>query len=516
VKVGGDDAVRAGFTGADFEALPRQEITAGEEGINAGDQDLARASAAAWAALERHNLPPSVFRFAGGLVRLERGDSGRLVPVPLTVDRLRHHMARISLWYMTRRGRSLPAYPPVPVMRDLLAQPNPPVPGLERIVSTPILDEYGVVRATPGYVESARVVIDLAPGLDVRPVSDRPIDSELVAARRLLLEVLTDFPFAGDADRAHAVAAMLQPFWRERITGPTPLMLIDKPTPGTGGTLLVNAIGIVATGAAPPATTEGRDEDEWRKRLTAKLVSGAEVFHLDNVRRRLDTSQLASVLTADVWEDRTLGHSEVVRIPVRCLFLATGNNVALSGEIARRTVSIRLDARSDRPWLRNGFRHPDLCGWVRQQRGDLIWAALTLWRAWVVAGAPEGAARLGMFERWAAVMGGLLEVAGVPGFLANLTDLYDRADEEGNTWRRLVAAWWETHGTQPVGVADLWAIVQAADLDLGLGDGSERSQRTRLGRRLGQARDRQFDGYRIVDAGTLQRAQQFRLVETAR
>jgi hypothetical protein len=46
-KVGGDDAVRAGFTDADFDSLPRQEISAGENGIDAGDQELARVSAAA-------------------------------------------------------------------------------------------------------------------------------------------------------------------------------------------------------------------------------------------------------------------------------------------------------------------------------------------------------------------------------------------------------------------------------------------------------------------------------------
>jgi len=373
VKTGADDAVRAGFTSTDFEALPRGEITAGETGIDAGDQDLARVSAAAWAALGRHNAPPTVFRYAGGLARLERQADGRLMPVMLTIDRVRHLMARITSWHLARGKRAVPAYPPIAVMRDLLAQPDPPVPLLDRIVGVPILDPTGAVHLGPRYVDVARTVIDVAPGLAVPPVSGRK--DAIASARGVLLEAISDFPFEGDADRAHTLAAMLQTFGRGLIEGPTPLHLIHKSTPGTGATLLAHVIGLLATGEAPPAMTEGRDEDEWRKRVHAKLVSGAPIVLLDNIRRRLDTGQLSSALTADVWEDRALGRSEVVRVPVRCLWLATGNNTALSEEIARRTVSIRLDARADRPWLRDGFRHPDLRGWVLAQRGDLIWAA---------------------------------------------------------------------------------------------------------------------------------------------
>ncbi len=99
---------------------------------------------------------------------------------------------------------------------------------------------------------------------------------------------------------------MLLPFGRGLIAGPTPLHLIHKPTPGTGATLLAQLTGLVGTGRSPPAMTEGRDEDEWRKRLHAKLTSGAGTVVLDNVRRRIDTGQLAAALTADEWEDRTL------------------------------------------------------------------------------------------------------------------------------------------------------------------------------------------------------------------
>src|SRR5262249_43665831 len=114
------------------------------------------------------------------------------------------------------------------------------------------------------------------------------------------------------------------------------------------------------------------------------------------VREKLDSAALASALTADTLEDRVLGRSAMVRLPVRCLWVATGNNPTMSNEMARRTIRIRLDAHVEKPWLRNseGFRHPNLKEWVGEHRGELIWAVLTIVRAWLAAGQPKGDRRL--------------------------------------------------------------------------------------------------------------------------
>jgi putative DNA primase/helicase len=95
---------------------------------------------------------------------------------------------------------------------------------------------------------------------------------------------------------------------------------------------------------------EGRDDEEWRKRITAILIRAPGFILVDNVRRRVDSSALAAVLTAGHWTDRLLGQSKTVTLPVRAVWLATGNNVGLSNEMARRSVWIRLDARRDTPW----------------------------------------------------------------------------------------------------------------------------------------------------------------------
>ena len=52
-------------------------------------------------------------------------------------------------------------------------------------------------------------------------------------------------------------------------------------------------------------------------------------------------------------------------------------------------------------------------------------------RAWLAAGRPPGKRILGSFESWAAVVGGILEHAGVPGFLQDTEQLYEAADVDG-------------------------------------------------------------------------------------
>ena len=283
-------------------------------------------------------------------------------------------------------------------------------------------------------------------------IAERPSAEQIAAARALICEdLLGDFPFVSPSEHAHAVALLLLGFVRSMIDGPTPLHLIEKPTPGTGATLMVDAIATILTGAGASVMTEGRDDEEWRKRVTAKLRQIPSIVLIDNLRQKLDSSAVAAALTAPFWEDRILGASEMARLPIRCVWIATGNNPEFSNEMARRLVRIRLDAHVERPWQRDGFRHPDLMTWVRANRARLVAACLTLCQAWIAAGRPRGTATIGSYENWAQVLGGVLEVAGIEGFLGNLDEMMEASDSEGAVWRSFVSAWWDRFGTAEVG-----------------------------------------------------------------
>jgi len=99
-------------------------------------------------------------------------------------------------------------------------------------------------------------------------------------------------------------------------------------------------------------------------------------------------------------------------------------------ELLRRIIRMRLDAGVERPDLRTGFRHPDLKLWAHEHRDLLLFAVLDndsrVDRSWPSA----WRVTLGGFEAWSNTMGGILEVTGIPGFLANINEYRQEADYE--------------------------------------------------------------------------------------
>jgi hypothetical protein len=100
-----------------------------------------------------------------------------------------------------------------------------------------------------------------------------------------------------------------------------------------------------------------------------------------------------------VVEIRVLGRSERVRIEARgTSTFATGNNFTIVGDLCRRVITVNLDSEMERPEFRQFDFDP--VERVLGNRGAYIAAALTICRAYVVAGRPNKAPRLASFEGW--------------------------------------------------------------------------------------------------------------------
>ncbi|MDP9363305.1 MAG: DNA polymerase [Chloroflexota bacterium] len=519
-KVGLDDFFAGGGTVEELAALattePRlpQRDDAGKPVLDAGEQRLGVITPAAWAAVEATNDPPYLFLSGGSPVRLEWSKDGEPVLKSLTEDRLRHAAARAATWVKRTPAGDQPAGPPDRAIADMLACADLPLPPLERIVSAPVFGPGGELQTEPGYHPAGRTYYAPDAGFALPPVPEHPTAAECDEAKRLLLdELLADFPFVAEADRAHAVGEMLLPFVRAMIAGPTPIHLHEAPTAGNGKDLLAEAALWPALGGMPRSMPYTPNREEMRKRITSTLRELPDAVVIPNVNAVIDSGDLADAVTRPVWQDRVLGLSETVRVPVRCVWVVTANNPGLSKEIARRAIRIRLDARRERPWERpsDSFRHPKLLRWARERRAELVWAALTVVRRWLAAGSPLGSATLGTFESWAGVVGGILEEAGIPGFLGNLRELYDASDVETGAWGELVEAWWAEHADGKVGTGQLFPLTEGI-VGFDFGKGSEKSQQTAFGMQLAKQRDRIYGERLIVAAGEFRRVKRWRLI----
>lgn len=495
-----------------------ERVRADENTIDVTDKQLKEIYKEALGAMVRHvkrnPTEPSVYVRGGALARVATDENKNKTIAILDAGSLNIFLSSVAQWVrVTESERGVKVnhiMPHVRTVQSLLSIGNlPGIPGLDGIVTAPIFGPGGHLHTSKGYDAQTRLYF-AKNGLEIGDTEPTP--ENITAAKKLIFEnLLTDFPFKDDASKAHAVALLLVGFVRPMIDGPTPLHLIDSPTPGTGKGLLASACTMPAMGPNLPSTSAGRDDDEWRKRLTSALMAGGNVVNIDNVTDKLDSGVLASAITQPVWEDRVLGSSHNVRIKIRNIWIATGNNTALSQEISRRCIWIRLDSDTEKPWERDNFTHADLLSWAAKNRGELATAAITIIRDWVDNGQKPFSGRVkGSFSAWSSIIGGILENAEIPGFLANEAELYDETVSTGAGLSEFVKEWWQRYTDTPTKAGILFELASFPDdlrdadkdkwlglLEDQLGGGNQASRLSKFGRLLTDNRDKVIAGYKI-------------------
>jgi hypothetical protein len=412
--------------------------------------------AEAMEALNETNEPPRLFVRAGQLSRLRQDEEGRPIIEGMRPEHVRLALSESASWYRVNKdGEFSSTSPPADVASSVCASGAWPLPALAGVVELPVLRHTGTFHTDHGYDAHTRLY-HWHRGAPYPEIGEQPTADEVATAIALIDETLCDFPWDTAADRANAWALLITPLVRA-IVGQVPMALVDAPEPGTGKGLLVKVAAILTMGRAAALMAWPSGDEELEKKVTAALMSGSTMLIFDNVEGMIKSPTLAAVLTADSWQGRILGRSEMVMVPNRATWAATGNNIDVGGDLARRCYRIRLDARQAQPWLRTGFKHADLEGWVLANRSTLLHALCTIVRSWWVAGKPmaTGLPAMGGYSGWVRTVGGILEHAGVTHFLANLSEFHASADREASAWEAFLGAWHDHIGEAPVSVGDV-------------------------------------------------------------
>jgi hypothetical protein len=453
----------------------------------------------AWAAVAQASAAtggvwPVAYRSGGRLVRLAAGEDGAGVE-EVTSGALLGLLGKVATWRVARGGEG--CMPPAQLLPVMLADPAQGLPELDSVVHSPVYTAGGELVRVPGYSAAGRLVLL---GQPFEPVAM----SVQEAVDHLLGDWLCDFPFASDASRAHVLALLVALVGRRLISGPLPAWWIDAPVRGAGKSLLAELVGTVALGRAPVPSPWSEQPEERRKRMLAALRTGAPLQWIDNIRGRIQDATLEGVLTSyPSYADRVLGESRDLTVKTHAVWVLTANAATMSPDMARRVLRVRLAPQTDQPELRQGFRHSDIRGWTRRHRPVLLSAVCALVQHWLDRGRPLSRAPLGSFEHASQVLGGILEAAGVPGWLADQQEAQASADSEAQDWRALLGRWYEAamasagqelldaegeagalarHQMTPAQVVGLCETVEA-HLHV-LGDGNARSQATKAGNLL--------------------------------
>ena len=421
-------------------------------------------------------------------------------------------------------GTFEPAWPEVQTMGAVLSSGDDFVP-LDRISRTPFIRSDGSVCFKNGYDESSRTFLAIGnSGMDRLDIPDAPTPEQVAWAVQFLLgNWLGDMPFPEQSSRANALALVLTSFIRGLVPL-VPLAVVSGLQPGVGKNLLADCISLMVTGEAIPPLPWASDkagDEENRKQITSAFRAGAPFLVFDEVVK-LSGSALTRAITSLTYTDRILGVSKLASFPNRVTWIALGNNIDVPADMSRRSyfIDLRPDVPEPEDRLAESFTHSELRTWTLDNRPELVTAALIVLRSWWAAGCPEHkrGASLGSFEGWDRMMSGILHHAGVPGFLAGLTERRRESDSSGGYWSEHLA-WLSGHFRS--GEFTVLDVAQRAaesggtwDSPPGLDDPAERGFARSMGAAYSRVASRWFGQFRLIKMGIGHRKVQKWFVQT--
>lgn len=412
-----------------------------------------------------------VFQRGGELVRVVRLDAsedsdgvrrdrGATIIVPANEHALAQKLARRAKFVrVNSKGEARPADVPIDFTRHLARKGEWTLPTLAGVVNCPTMRRDGSILQTPGFDPGSGLLFD-PQGVEFPPIPEAPTREDAEAALATIATPFQHFPYERDepgrdpllsASCSVALSAMLCAVARPAMRT-VPIHCFDAPAAGSGKSIQAETVAIVATGNLPAMVSVGATEEETEKRLATAMRAGDPVIVIDNVEKELGGDFLCSCLTQERVSARILGKSERVVLPTsNTLFLATGNNLSLAGDLARRAVKGRIDSGEERPDKRAFPFDPRQV--ARDRRPELVAAALTVLRAFHVAGRPGGVPPMGSFEDYSLVRGALVWLGRADP--ARTREAIFAADPRRDELRELLALWSDAFASSPQALSEV-------------------------------------------------------------
>ena len=218
-------------------------------------------------------------------------------------------------------------------------------------------------------------------------VMSDPTPEAARSALALLEELLTEFRFVDDTDKAAALAAIFTAVVRPTLPH-APGFHVRAPVFGSGKTYLCELIGAFAGSGGNAKVSYPTNSEEATKVILSLLLASPAVIEFDDMDTDwIPHGTINRMLTAEHITDRILGVSKTATVSTRTLFLGSGNNVGPIRDLLRRVLTIHIDPRCATPATLSYKGFP--VDKVRQRRGVYVAAVLTIIQAWRRAGSPR-------------------------------------------------------------------------------------------------------------------------------
>ena len=321
--------------------------------------------------------------------------------------------AKFQQWKGTVTPRLVNIDPPADLaVRILCRSPHWLFAEPRGILLAPTIDYHGRIISQRGYDRATGLYLAVVPRMPAIP--ERPTREDAMAALRLLKDLLKEFPFEGETEDqkdpnvscSTALSGLITPVCRGCFNL-APGHAFKAPDKGNGKSYCVSLSSAISTGEKCPVISQGWNQEELEKRVSAEVLAAPPMVSIDNISGNLKSDTLCQALEQPRVKVRIFGKlkNPVVENPGTIWFF-TGNNFTIAGDLNRRILHSHINANNPFPWLREFKQKPfDM---IIADRGKYIAACLTIVKALIIAGRPAALRPLASYEDWSQTVRGAL------------------------------------------------------------------------------------------------------------
>jgi hypothetical protein len=279
--------------------------------------------------------------------------------------------------YVDENGRSV--HLPTKFVRHYLTRDDGVLPTVVGIATLPVVLGDGSLLAPEGLDRARGIIFKISDELRAAlPKREDCNDAAVKEAMEFLCDdwlcdVATDY-----TGKCTLIAAALTVIERSLLPD-RPAFWVTAGKRGGGKTTTLVMLIMAVTGTRPAAAAWSPNDEERRKSLLSYFLAGVAYILWDNIGRgsQISCPHVEKSCTAAYYSDRRLGVSEMVTTAASSIHFFTGNNIGPRGDLASRSLRVRL--MTDRPDPENrDFKHTDPVGRTETHRAEILRALYTV------------------------------------------------------------------------------------------------------------------------------------------
>lgn len=261
----------------------------------------------------------------------------------------------------------------------------------------------------------------------------------IAEAVNALESLLSEFDFATLGDRSRALASLITPgmYFGSWLPGPAPVDVGEADASQSGKGYRQKLVAAIYNEKPNMVVQRNGGVGGLDESLSQKLIDGRPFILLDNLRGRLDSPFLESILTAPGSMPARVPHRGEVQVdPRRFIFQMTSNGVETTCDLANRASIVRIRKRPSDFQFRS-YPEGDLYDHVMANQPYYLGCVFSVITEWVTAGCPKTTETRHHFRPWSQNLDWIVQnIFHAAPLLEGQKEAAARVSNPGLTWLR--------------------------------------------------------------------------------